>query len=337
MAFEVPGELSRAPVPFRSVTLYLVTGGAGFIGSHLVSALVERGDRVRVLDDLSSGRRENLEPLDVGELDGGARVEFLRGGLCDPATLRRACRGVSGVFHQAAQVSVPASIQDPQASYSTNVMGTLHVLEAARAERVERVVFAASSAAYGDEPTLPKDEAMPTRPLSPYASGKLAGEALLAVWGRVFGLRTVALRYFNVYGPRQADDSPYSGVIALFARAVLDRRAPTIFGDGEQTRDFVFVEDAVQANLLAMERSLEPGIVLNVGTEKRVTINELYRELAGLAGFAGEPRHGLARSGDVRHSQASIARARELLGFEPRVGLHEGLARTLDWYRGQRG
>jgi UDP-glucose 4-epimerase len=319
------------------VSLYLVTGGAGFIGSHLAGALVARGDRVRVLDDLSSGRRENLAGLGLGEEGSGAPVELLTGDVTDPLAVGRACRGgVQGIFHEAAQVSVPASIQDPVKSYETNVMGTLCVLEGARAEGVERVVFAASSAAYGDDPALPKQEEMAPRPLSPYASGKLAGEALLAVWGRVYGLRTVALRYFNVYGPRQADGSPYSGVIALFARAVLEGRSPTIFGDGEQTRDFVFVEDVVQANLLAMEGTLEPGAVLNVGTGRSVSINELYSRLASLAGFAGQPRYQPARAGDMRHSRASIERARGWLGFEPRVGLQEGLARTLDWYRARR-
>ncbi len=315
------------------MTLYVVTGGAGFIGSHLTRALVERGDRVRVVDDLSSGRLENLEGLSVGAPGSDAPVEHHRGDVLDADLLRGALRGARGVFHEAAQVSVPASIRDPVASYRINVMGTLGVLEAARAEGVRRVLFAASSAAYGDDPTLPKVETMPPRPLSPYASGKLAGEALLSVWGRAYGLETVALRYFNVYGPGQADDSPYSGVIALFARAVLARRTPTIFGDGEQSRDFVFVGDVVRANLLAMERALEPGTVLNVGTGQGVTINELYARLARLAGFEDPPRHAPARAGDVPHSLASIERARELLGFEPRMALDEGLERTLAWYR----
>lgn len=245
-------------------------------------------------------------------------------------------RGAQGVFHEAAQVSVPASVRDPVGSYRINVMGTLTVLEAARAEAVPKVVFAASSAAYGDDPILPKVESMVPRPLSPYASGKLAGEALLSVWGRTYGLQAVSLRYFNVYGPGQADDSPYSGVIALFARAVLARRSPTIFGDGEQSRDFVFVGDVVQANLAAMDRNLEPGLVINVGTGRRVSINELYGRLARLAGFEGLASHAPARAGDVPHSLASIERAREKLGFEPGVSLDEGLQRTLAWYR-QRG
>jgi UDP-glucose 4-epimerase len=313
------------------VALYVVTGGAGFIGSHLVDALLARGERVRVVDDLSSGRRANLPGLDGGA--GDAPLELFRGDVADRELVRAALRGASGVFHEAAQVSVPASIRDPENSYRINVMGTVNVLEAARAQSVRKVVFAASSAAYGDEPTLPKVEHMTPRPLSPYASGKLAGEALLATWGRAYGLETVALRYFNVYGPRQADDSPYSGVIALFARRVLEGRAPTIFGDGEQTRDFVFVEDVVRANLLAMDRTVEAGAVINIGTGKSVTIRSLYQRLAELAGFAGQPEHAPARDGDVPHSRASIERARAWLGFEPSVELREGLRRTLDWYR----
>lgn len=314
------------------MALYVVTGGAGFIGSHLTSALVERGDRVRVVDDLSGGRLENLGHLTVGVKGAGTPVELFRGDVCEKELLTAALSGAQGVFHEAAQVSVPASIRDPVGSYRVNVMGTLNVLEAARVAGA-KVVFAASSAAYGDDPQLPKTEDMAPRPLSPYASGKLAGEALLSVWGRAYGLRTVALRYFNVYGPGQADDSPYSGVIALFARAVLERTKPTIFGSGQQSRDFVFVEDVVRANLLAMERELEPGAMLNVGTGQSVTINELYRRLATLADFPGEPKRASARAGDVPDSLASIARARAWLGFEPQVELGEGLRRTLDWYR----
>lgn len=315
------------------MALYVVTGGAGFIGSHLVEALIGRGDRVRVVDDLSSGRLENLSPLEVGDAGSGAPVELLRGDVADRDLVRAALRGASGVFHEAAQVSVPASIRDPDRSYRVNVMGTLSVLEAARAERVGKVVFAASSAAYGDDPRLPKVEDMAALPLSPYAAGKLAGEVLLATWARAYGLQTVALRYFNVYGPRQADDSPYSGVIALFARHLLAGRPATIFGDGEQSRDFVFVTDVVRANLLAMERSVEAGGVINVGTGKSVTIQSLYRRLARLANSALEPLRQPARAGDVPNSLASIERARSWLGFEPRVELDEGLRRTLDWYR----
>lgn len=319
------------------MALYVVTGGAGFIGSHLVEALVQRGDRVRVVDDLSSGRLANLTRLGVGDVGSRGPVELFRGDVADRELVRAALRGASAVFHEAAQVSVPASMRDPEASYRVNVMGTLNVLEAARAEEVGRIVFAASSAAYGDDPGLPKVEDMASKPLSPYASGKLAGEALLSTWGSAYGLQTVALRYFNVYGPGQADDSPYSGVIALFARHVLERRAPTIFGDGEQSRDFVYVEDVVRANLLALEATLEAGAVINIGTGKSVTILSLYRRIAELAGFEGEPKRAPARAGDVPHSLASIERARSWLGFEPRVELTEGLRRTLDWYRARVG
>jgi len=314
------------------VDTFVVTGGAGFIGSHLVEALVRRGDRVRVVDDLSSGQLANLAGLEVADPGSGAPVEFFRGSIADGQLLRSALGGARGLFHEAAQVSVPASVRDPLRSYQTNVMGTLNVLEAARAAGVTRVVFAASSAAYGDDPVLPKVEEMAVRPLSPYASGKLAGEALLATWSRCFGFDTVALRYFNVYGPRQADDSPYSGVIALFSKAVLERRLPTIFGDGSQTRDFVFVSDVVAANLLAMERAVGAELY-NVGTGTSVSVLELYRTLAGLAGFEGVPGFAPARAGDVPHSRASIERARRGLGFAPQVGLSEGLGHTLDWYR----
>jgi UDP-glucose 4-epimerase len=306
---------------------WLVTGGAGFIGSHLVQALAARGDRVRVLDDLSTGREENLA---------GLPVELVRGSITDPAACQRACAGVDGVFHEAAQVSVPRSVQAPVESYQVNVMGTLHVLEACRTQGVRRVVFAASSAAYGDTLELPKVETMSPRPLSPYASGKLAGEDLLRVYGTLHGLRTVSLRYFNVFGPRQVDDSPYTGVIAIFARALLDGRRPTIFGDGQQTRDLTYVDNVVAANLAAMERDLPPGAAINVGSGERVTILELFEEMRRLCGARVEPELAPPRAGDVRDSLASIQRARELLGYAPRVGWREGLARTVAWYRERR-
>jgi len=311
----------------RPMALYLVTGGAGFIGSHIATALVERGDRVRVLDDLSTGRPENLGHLDAGAL------ELVEGDLADAGPVRAACEGVAGIFHEAAQVSVPESVVDPRRSYQVKVRGTLNLLAAARAAGVGRLVFAASSAAYGESQELPKVETMTPEPVSPYASGKVAAEHLMAVWGRTFGMRTVALRYFNVFGPRQLDDSPYTGVIALFARALLEGRAPVIFGDGEQTRDFVYVANVVRANLLAMETELEPGTVLNVGTGERITINQLFDAMAAHLGSDLRPRHEPARAGDVRHSQASIERARELLGYEPGVDWRTGLAATVDWYR----
>ncbi len=314
---------------------FLVTGGAGFIGSHIAAALIERGDTVRVLDDLSAGRRENLAGLEVGGPGSGAPVELLVGDIRDAAIAREACRGVGGVFHEAAQVSVPRSIEDPETSYEINVMGTLRLLEGARLQGVSRFVLAASSAAYGDSEELPKHEAMRPHPLSPYASGKLAAEDLLSVWGRVHGLRTVSLRYFNIFGPRQADDSPYTGVIALFARGLLDSTPLKIFGDGEQSRDFTYVENAVQANLLAMEKDVEPGAVINVGTGERVTVLQLYRRMAELCGSEIEPTFLPPRAGDVRHSLASLDKARDLLGYDPSVGWEEGLATTVDWYRGR--
>ena len=315
------------------MALYLVTGGAGFIGSHIVSALVARGDRARVLDDLSSGSLANLAHLETGPTGSGAPVELVRGDVADPSAAGEACRGVRGVFHQAAQVSVPQSLEDPERSYRVNVTGTLRVLEAARQAGAGRVVFAASAAAYGDSAELPKREDALPDPRSPYASGKVAGEHLLRVWGLAHGLRTVSLRYFNVFGPRQADDSPYTGVIAIFARALLEGRAPTIYGDGEQTRDFTYVSNAVEANLAAIERDLEPGVVINVGGGSRISVNELFAAMARILGRELEPRHEPTRSGDVRDSVASLERARRLLGYEPRVGWERGLAETLAWYR----
>ncbi len=316
------------------MALYLVTGGAGFIGSHLATALVGRGDRVRVLDDLSSGRRENLAHLEVGDAGSGAPVELLVGDLADPAACVAAVEGARGVFHEAAQVSVPESVADPERSYAVNVTGTLRLLEAARAAGVERLVFAASSAAYGDGPELPKTEDLPLNPCSPYAAGKVAGEHLMRVWGQCFGLRTVCLRYFNIFGPRQADDSPYTGVIAIFARALLQGSVPTIFGDGEQTRDFTYIDNVVAANLAAIEADLdEPGTVINVGTGDSITLNDLYREMAALTGGTEMPNYAPERTGDVRHSRASVERARGLLRYAPRVSWREGLATTVDWYR----
>jgi len=314
------------------MALYLVTGGAGFIGSHLATALVERGDRVRVLDDLSTGRAENLAHLGAGEPGCGAAVELVRGDVVDPYACRAACEGVHGVFHEAAQVSVQRSLEEPERSFEVNVMGTLRLLEAARRAGVARVVFAGSSAAYGDAEGLPKVEDMPPRPLSPYAAGKVAGEHLMRVWGRIHGLRTVTLRYFNVFGPRQADDNPYSGVIALFARALLEGRRPTIFGDGRQTRDFAFVDNVVDANLAAMGAELAPGEVLNVGGGDRVSLLELVAAIGSILGCELEPLFADARAGDVRHSVASIEKARRLLGWAPRTDWRRGLTKTLEWY-----
>jgi len=312
---------------------FLVTGGAGFIGSHLAEALVKRGDRVRVLDDLSTGLRENLEPLGVGDLGSGTPVELLRASVTSAAACRTACEGVEAVFHEAALVSVPRSFEEPLQSYEVNVMGTLRLLEAARRAGVKTFVLASSSAAYGGSAVLPKREEMLPEPLSPYASGKLAGEHLLRVWGRTHGMKTVSLRYFNVFGPRQRDDSPYTGVIALFARALLEGRPAAIQGDGEQTRDFTFVDNVVHANLLVLEKELEPGAVINIGAGDRVSIRAIHRAMAKIAGRAAEPVHETARVGDVRDSLASLDRARAWLGYEPRVSWEDGLARTMAWYK----
>ena len=315
------------------MSTYLVTGGAGFIGSHLATALVERGDRVRVLDNFSTGDEANLAHLETGELGSGAPVEVIRGSVNDVAAVQAACEGVRGVFHEAAQVSVPQSLEDPVESYEINVTGTLKVLDGARRAKVERFVFAASSAAYGDSIELPKREDMAPDPVSPYGTGKLAGEELLRVFGRCYGMRTVALRYFNIFGPRQADDSPYTGVIALFARALFSGQPVSVFGDGEQTRDFTHVSNVVQANLLALEADVDPGAIFNIGTGVQVSINELYHRMAEQVGSSLQPNYLPARTGDILHSLASIEKAEQGLGYEAKVSWQEGLLETVDWYR----
>ena len=301
----------------------LVTGGAGFIGSHLVDGLLAAGWRVRLLDDFSSGRESN-----VAHLNGSA--ELLRGDLRDRALLGRALAGMEVVFHQGAVPSVPRSVAEPERTNDVNVTGTLGVLEAARAAGARRVVFASSSSAYGDTPVLPKVETMPPCPLSPYALQKYAGERYCQLYHRLYGLETVALRYFNVYGPRQNPQSEYAAVIPRFATACLTGRAPVVFGDGEQTRDFTFVADAVAANLLAADAPRAAGEVVNVAGGRRVSLNELLGEIRALTRAQVAPRHEPSRPGDVRDSLADLGRARELLGYAPRVDLRTGLARTIE-------
>jgi nucleoside-diphosphate-sugar epimerase len=310
---------------------FLVTGGAGFIGSHLVDALVARGARVRVVDNLVTGRRENLAPL----LARGA-IEFLEGDLADLEVARRAMDGVEIVLHQAAIPSVPRSVSDPIASNRANVDATLNVLVAARDAGVRRVVYAASSSAYGDTPTLPKHEAMPPAPRSPYALQKLVGEQYMTLFATLYGLETVSLRYFNVFGPRQDPSSPYSGVISLFIRALLEGRPPVVYGDGEQTRDFTYVANVVDGVLRACEAPGVSGAVINLATGGRISLNALLDALRTITGARVAARHAPPRPGDVRDSQADISRARELLGYEPIVPFEEGLRLTVEWYRAAR-
>ena len=304
---------------------YLVTGGAGFIGSHLAEELLRRGASVRVADNLSTGHRENLEQL------GG--IEFLEGDLADETFARRVAAGMDYVLHQAAIPSVPRSVSDPITSNRSNIDATLNVLVAARDAGVKRVVYAGSSSAYGDTPTLPKREDMPTAPLSPYALQKLVGEEYARLFATLYGLETVTIRYFNVFGPRQDPSSPYSGVISLFIRALVEGGQPTIHGDGEQTRDFTYVTNVVDGVLRACHAPQAAGRVINVATGGRISLNMLFQTLRRLAGRDVAALYGPPRAGDVRDSQADISLARALLGYEPLVGLDEGLAHTLAWFR----
>ena len=304
---------------------YLVTGGAGFIGSHLSEELVRRGHRVRVADSLITGKRGNLAHI--------PDVEFLEGDLADLEVARRAAEGCEYVLHQAAIPSVPRSVKDPLTSNRANVDGTLNVLLASRDAGVKRLVFAASSSAYGDTPTLPKHEKMPTNPLSPYALQKVIGEEYLRMFTRLYGLETVAIRYFNVFGPRQDPTSPYSGVISVFATALLENRSPTIYGDGNQTRDFTYVANVVDGVLRACEAPGASGEVINVATGGRISLNQLFEEMRKLVGATVTPTYAEGRKGDVRDSQADISKARELLSYEPTVSFEEGLRKTVEWYR----
>lgn len=301
----------------------VVTGGAGFIGSHLVEALLEQGSRVRVVDNLSTGYRANLAHLE-------GRFDWLEGDLTDFEVCRRAVDGAEYVFHQAAIPSVPRSVREPLESHASGPTATLNILEAARQAGVRRLMFAASSSAYGETDELPKHEAMLPQALSPYAAGKLAGEYYVGVYARTMGLDGVSLRYFNIFGPRQDPSSPYSGVISLFARAMSEGRRPLVFGDGGQTRDFTFVRNVVDANLAAM-RSERPlgGAVLNVGTGRRISLLELIATINDVLGTRLEPEFRPAREGDVRDSQASLERIQAVLGYRPRVDFEEGLSETL--------
>ena len=305
---------------------YVVTGGAGFIGSNTVDELVKRGHSVVVLDDLSAGKEENLAEI-------RNKITFIKGSITDIETVRKAMHEAEYVLHLAARTSVPRSVKDPIESNRINIDGTLNVLVAARDAKVKRVVFAASSSAYGETPTLPKVETMRPMPISPYGITKYVGELYLQVFGRCYGLENVALRYFNVFGPRQDPSSPYSGVLAKFCTAYLEEGQPVIFGDGEQTRDFTYVENAVQANLLALEAPNASGKVFNVGIGGRVSLNQVTETLAEISGNNLEVKHEPPREGDIRDSQADISQAREVLGYDPPVDFEEGLRRTFEWYR----
>ncbi len=307
------------------MALHLITGGAGFIGSSIADALLAKGERVRILDDFSSGRRENVEGL-----TGPSRqLEVIEGTIVDPATVARAMKGVEVVFHEAAIPSVARSVENPQATVLAGVQGTTVVLDEARRAGVRRVVFAASSAAYGDTPTLPKVETMAPQPRSPYAVSKLAGEHLMRVFAELYGLETVSLRYFNVFGPRQDPKSEYAAVIPRFITATLRKERPVVFGDGEQTRDFCFIDNTVQANLLAANtpRKLK-GEVVNVACGERTSLNQLLKYIGELAGTRIDPDYRQARAGDVRDSLADTRAAREVLSYEPAIDIRDGLKRT---------
>ena len=311
------------------MALYLITGIGGFIGSSLARALLSRGEQVRGIDNFATGRRENLADI-LG------RIDLHEADILDLDAMKRACAGVDYVLHQAAIPSVPKSVLDPLASNRANVDGTVTVLVAARDAKVKRVVYAASSSAYGDTSTLPKHEGMTPNPISPYAVAKLASEHYMISFYRCYGLETVALRYFNIFGPHQDPSSQYSGVLAKFITLMLRGEQPTIFGDGEQSRDFTYIDNAVEANLLACEASASEaaGRVFNVATGRRITLNETVKMLQGLTSYSGETIYGPERGGDIKHSLADISKAEAHLRYRPKVNFEEGLRRTVDWYRG---
>jgi nucleoside-diphosphate-sugar epimerase len=312
------------------MALYVITGVAGFIGSSLARAVLEQGDQVVGVDNFATGRSENIAEI----LD---RIDFREADINDARAMSSACRGADYVLHQAAVPSVPKSVLDPIGSHHANATGSLAVLMAARGAGVKRVVYAASSSAYGDTPTLPKREDMMPRPRSPYAVAKLTAEHYAAVFSLCYGLETVSLRYFNIFGPRQDPASQYAAVLAKFIAVMLKGEQPTIFGDGEQSRDFTYIDNCVAANLLACKAPAEKasGQVFNIATGRRLTVNDVFRALKPLTSYKGEPAYAADRAGDVKHSLADISAAREALGYEPKVSFEEGLKRTVDWYRKQ--
>ena len=309
---------------------YLITGVAGFIGSSLARGVLAQGDQVRGIDNLSTGKRENVAEI-------SEQIDFREADLLDLDAVQDACRGVDYIFHEAAIPSVPKSVLDPLGSNRANVDATVHLLIAARDAKVKRVVYAASSSAYGDTPTLPKHEGMTPNPISPYAVAKLASEYYMTSFFRCYGLETVCLRYFNIFGPRQDPSSPYSGVLAKFITQMLSGEQPTILGDGRQSRDFTYIDNTVEANLLAMKApaSQAAGQVFNVATGTRVDLNETFQLLKKIIGFTGDVKYEPERAGDVKHSLADLSRIEKHLGYKPKVSFEEGLRRTVEWYRGQ--
>ena len=309
---------------------YLITGIAGFIGSSIARAVLAQGDQVRGIDNFSTGKRENIAEI-LGQID------LRETDLLNLSAVQDACKGVDYIFHEAAIPSVPKSVLDPLGSNRANVDGTVHVLVAAKDAKVKRVVYAASSSAYGDTPTLPKHEAMPPNPISPYAVAKLASEYYMTSFYRCYGLETVSLRYFNIFGPRQDPTSPYSGVLAKFITQMLNGEQPTIFGDGKQSRDFTYIDNTVEANLLAAKApaSQAAGQVFNVATGTRVDLNETFEVLKKIIGYKGKVKYEAERAGDVKHSLADLSRAEKQLGYTPKVNFEEGLRRTVEWYRGR--
>ncbi len=306
---------------------YLVTGAAGFIGRSIAAALLARGENVRGIDSFITGKRSNLAGLEA--------MEFIEGDLSDPAICAKACAGVEIIFHEAALASVPRSVADPASTNRNCLDATLNLLLSARDAHVRRVIYAGSSSAYGDTPTLPKHEEMLPNPISPYAAAKLAGEFYMKAFTRVYGLETVTLRYFNVFGPYQDPGSHYSGVLAIFCRRMLSGEQPVIYGDGEQSRDFTYIDNVVEANLLAAAAPAAKvsGRVINTATGSRITLNETFAMLRELTGYNGKPAYAPPRAGDIRDSLADIRLAGELLGYTPSVDFREGLRRTVEWYR----
>ena len=314
------------------MALHLVTGVAGFIGSSIARALLKRGDHVRGVDNFATGKQENISEI-LGQID------FREADLLDAPAMQKACQGVEYVFHQAAIPSVPKSVLDPEGSNRANVDATVNILIAARDADVKRVVYAASSSAYGDTPTLPKQEDMPPDPISPYAVAKLASEYYMVSFSRCYGLETVSLRYFNVFGPRQDPSSPYSGVLAKFITQMLRGEQPTAFGDGSQSRDFTYIDNVVEANLLATmaPAANAAGRIFNIATGTRVDLNQAFLILKRLTGYSGSLKYAAEREGDIKHSLADISRAGRELGYKPTVHFEEGLRRTVEWYREREG